>query len=756
MNKQLYNATFKNIHVEETDSQTTFSYRTGMTVYEEVFIKGRLMAAGWNTAGYTLNVLESFPTRIAGQACNMMGKVQSDGRGDFRIGNSFEIEANGVSLDKTWEMTDFVQNEEIIEGTGAEVIHAKLYLKSKACDIEVIVHTMLDGTPIITRWLEIKNTGAQKINISDVVTMGGGIEVIKAWKDYMKGAPDSSKIYSIGYMDNAQWGHEGYFKWHDLPTINYGISGKYLNEQRFRQPFFMLRNNILGNMMIAQLGWTGGYDFNFTLDTDIHNADAAVAISKLSFCAKLNAPNPMLVLEADEEFELPKMHIGMLQGDFDDAINSMHKHTRKTVFTMPAPCGRKGWVEGGMGAERLMDVAATKHFIDTVSAVGAETMIIDAGWYCPLNKEQYEWSTRVGLWQPGEGRYPNGMSEIRDYAHSKGLKFGLWIEIESMGAVAEKFREEHPGWVVTDGYDSVGRLLDYTNPEVIEWAENELSRCIEEYGMELFRIDYNFGMNTMIYSTDKGGVRENAYLRYYRNATAMFERLKKKYPDVIFENCAGGGARTDLGFVKNFTHSWVSDWQVPPRSFAITNGMTMVLPPEIVDRLVSGMNCHTRGSLDFQVRNAIFGRPSTNDYNCLGSEMNPDQLGFVKHTFDIYKEHIRPYIDESLIFHHTPELVSGHNGAGGTTEYPQGVGIIERGTEDSKHGVIGIFKLADSMDENFFTIRPKGVDMSKNYKVTYDNEGTTVIVSGMELRRDGLVVELEGAITSELIIYEEV
>ncbi len=60
------------------------------------------------------------------------------------------------------------------------------------------------------------------------------------------------------------------------------------------------------------------------------------------------------------------------------------------------------------------------------------------------------------------------------------------------------------------------------------------------------------------------------------------------------------------------------------------------------------------------------------------------------------------------------------------------------------------------MDENFFTIRPKGVDMSKNYKVTYDNEGTSVNVSCMGLRRDGLVVEIEGAITSELIIYEEV
>ncbi len=755
MNKQLLNADFKNIYVEKDDFQTSFSYRTGMTVYEEVFINGRLMAAGWNTSGYTLNVLESFPTRIAGQARDMFGAAKGSGRGEFINGNSFDIEADGISLDRTWEMIGFEQTEEKIENTNADVVHGRLTLRSKSRDIEAVVHTMLDGTPIISRWIEVKNNSSQRINISSVIPMCGGIEKIKSWKEYMKGAPDSSKIYSIGYMDGSQWGHEGYFKWHDLPNINYGITGKYIGDQRFRHPFFALRNNLMGTMMIAQLGWTGGYDFNFQLDTDISRSDVITSTSMLSFDVRVTAPNPMLILEPGEEFVFPTMHVGMLHGDFDDAINSMHKHTRKTVFTMPAPFGKKGWIECGMGAERLMDVKASKHFIDTGAAVGTEAFIVDAGWYCPLNTEQTEWGKRAGDWYPDPERYPNGIAEIRDYAHSKGMKFGLWVEIEAAGALAEKFRAEHSDWIVTDEYDTVGRLLDFANPEVVEWAEKELSRVIEEYGMELFRIDYNFALESRVYANEKNGVYENSFLRYYNNAVAMFNRLKRKYPDVIFENCAGGGSRTDLNFVSNFTHSWVSDWQVAPRSFAITNGMTMVLPPEMVDRLVSGMNCHTRGSLDFQVRNTIFGRPSTNDYNCIGSEMNDDQLAFVKHTFDIYREHIRPYIDESLIFHHTPELVSGHNGAGGVVEYPQGVGIIERGTENGKHGVIGVFKLADSMDENLVIVRPKGIDMSLNYKVTYDNLGTSFVVSGMELYRDGLVVQMEGAITSELIIYEE-
>ena len=476
-------------------------------------------------------------------------------------------------------------------------------------------------------------------------------------------------------------------------------------------------------------------------------------MSKVSFKMSLDAPKPLIVLAPGERFEMPKVHIGMLQGELDDAVNSMHTHIRRSVFTQPVACCRRGWVEGGMGAERLMSVEATKHFTDTMAAVGAETMIIDAGWNCPPGKEQHEWSRYPGDWYPDAERYPNGIDEIRDYIHGKGLLFGLWLELERLGD-ASKAKKEHPEWIARryDGQDNV--LLDMTNPEAVAWAEGELTRVIEEYKVDLFRLDFNTHISGWLCSTDKDGIPENTYIRYYQNTNAMYNRLKRKFPNVIFENCASGGSRTDVEFVSNFSHTWVSDWNIAPRSFAITNGMTMVLPPEYVDRLVSGMNCHTRASLDFQVRNTIFGRPTTNDYNAMGSDMNLDQIAFVKHTFDIYKVHIRPYIDGSKIYHHTPELVSGFGGAGGVVEQPQGVGILERASEDGKHGVIGIFKLSDSGDEDLAIVYPRGIDPSLMYRVTFDNSLATASVSGMMLANEGLRVRLAGAMISELLIYE--
>lgn len=742
MNERLNQSEFQDIYVHG-DGPVVFCYRSGMTVYEEVYADGRYMAAGWNAAGYTLNVLESFPTRFAGYKKDAEGKdVLID---TFADAQAFALEADGVSLDGSFQYIGFHKEKEIIENTDAAVLHGRVTLRSRVKPIEVVIHTVLDGTPVMTRWMEVKNLSDQSVNISAISPMCGGVEVIDRWKSYMKGAPDPSKIYSLGYMDQSLWGHEGFFKWHDLPNAMYGFSSKYRYD-RFRHPFFVLKNKLLGTVMIAQLGWSGGYRFEFYSNTDSDTA-------KLSFQAALEAPNPMLVLFKGETFSMPAMHIGMLFGDLDDAVNSMHCHIRRSVFTQKAPLGKKGWIESGMGAERIMDVAATKHFADTAAAVGAETLIIDAGWNCPLGKEQKEWFFYPGDWYPDAERYPNGIGEIRDYIHSKGLKFGLWAEVESLGTKS-KIRAEHPEWIAKCYSGQENRLLNMAIPEAAAWVESEIARMIEEYGLDLFRLDYNGSYRLMLCSEDKNGLPENTHLRYYQNTNAMFERLRRRFPDVIFENCASGGGRTDVGFVKNFTHTWVSDWNVAPRSFAITNGMTMVLPPECVDRLFSGMNCHTRGSLDFQVRNTLFGRPTCNDFNAVGSAMNPEQIAFVKHSFALYQTYIRPYIDDSKIYHHTPELVSGHYGAGGVVDEPQGVGVIERASGDKKCGVIGIFKLADSDADGVIHVYPKGIDASANYKVTFDNDGASAVVSGFSLKNDGLRISLSGSVVSELIVYE--
>ena len=49
---------FKNVYYIPGE-EPVFCYRSGLTVYEEIFSHGRLTVSGWNAAGYPMNVLGS-------------------------------------------------------------------------------------------------------------------------------------------------------------------------------------------------------------------------------------------------------------------------------------------------------------------------------------------------------------------------------------------------------------------------------------------------------------------------------------------------------------------------------------------------------------------------------------------------------------------------------------------------------------------------------------------------------------------------
>ena len=145
-----------------------------------------------------------------------------------------------------------------------------------------------------------------------------------------------------------------------------------------------------------------------------------------------------------------------------------------------------------------------------------------------------------------------------------------------------------------------------------------------------------------------------------------------------------------------------------------------------------------------KVRHALFGRPSTNDYNCVGSKMNPAQIDLVRHSFDLYKSFVRPMAGKDLIFHHTPEV----NGT-----QPRGTCILERAAEDGSRSMIGVFNLcrAGEREQRIF---PRGIAPNRRYRVTLDNSGTAAEVDGFTLRNEGIRVRLDGALQSELLLLE--
>ena len=139
-----------------------------------------------------------------------------------------------------------------------------------------------------------------------------------------------------------------------------------------------------------------------------------------------------------------------------------------------------------------------KEIIDKAAEMGCEYYCMDAGWY-----DKGYWWDRVGEWKESPERFPNGMapkspacagklsksvasspssSSACDYAKSKGLVMGLWLEIEVMGVECELAKTLPDDWFICRHgkrhIDNKRYLLDFRNPEVRKYCR-EVDSCSE-------------------------------------------------------------------------------------------------------------------------------------------------------------------------------------------------------------------------------------------------------------------------------------
>lgn len=709
-------ANFVDASVVETEDGPVFCLRSSLSVFEEQLYKGVPCSVGCNTAGYPLNVLSNCPTRLNPE--------------NFSLPFSFSFEADGMTACRNMELVSFEKEED------GPSLHTIASFRSGVRELIVREHTLLDGTAMFTRYLEIENTGDKPVSLSHIVLHGGGIEEMNLCEESMTVRSNPGEIYSLGFFEDCEWGREGNFTVKNLSVGVTGVDCRF-DADRFRHPAVFLMNNLTGDTYYVQVGWSAGVSFRFN-----YYSDSLGRVTRLSYSASLSGYGSSYNLAAGEKLITPGLHFCAVHGGVDKAVNEGISHIRKSVLNLPEADGSALLVGAGMGAEHDMSVETSKIFARQMRDMGAEVFIVDAGWACPPQKET-QWFDHNGINRDDGDRYPAGIKELCDYCHSIGMKFAVWMEPERLGKLAPAL-SLHPEWIAVNLFgEKVCGVIDMTNPEAAAWVEAEISRIVEEFSLDLLRIDYNVSGKEVFTFSDSG---ECNALRHYNAVYSMYERLKKKYPGVIFENCAGGGGRTDLGMLRNFNHSWVSDNQKMPRSIQITNGMTMVLPPERVDRLFAGMGCHKQGELSAHMRNTMLTHMSLNVISPACLETNSEAMEFVRHSVSLYKEIIRPIIPVSVVYHHTPSLRDVEE---------KGFLALEIALPDKSVSVSAVFFPAGKVSGEI-KYCPGGISPAEQYSVYLDNDRCEYISSGNELIRMGITIRPDSALSSELIIIRKI
>ncbi len=430
----------------------------------------------------------------------------------------------------------------------------------------------------------------------------------------------------------------------------------------------------------------------------------------------------MRVLDAGETVTSPKVYLGLFHADLDTCARAAHEQVRQVILP-PQFAGREQLIQAnhrGYIPDRESE-DGIKAEIDIAAAIGAEMFVVDAGWY---GEEPNRWHPNAGDWHAGAW-LPNGLEPIVEHAHERGMLFGLWFDLESIGA-ASRLRQEHPDWVLTRDQRPIGgeRALDLTNPDVVAWMEREIVRCVQRYTLDMFRLDYNTDVlagGNRVYQ----GFTESTLWRHYEALYGIFDRVRAQFPDILFENCAGGGGRLDWETMRRFHIVEFSDWMRAPRGVKILYGLSYNLPPEIGLRTFgTEVGEHMLdGDVDFQLRLVIMAHPIFRGISPTLEELSPVYRARIVHALDLYRSFIRPLMPDCRVYHHTGTL---------PLYAPTPWCVLEYGASERDRAVIALWRTAEVGDD-CFVVYPQSIDLGAAYRVRSDNRQETIVYRGSEL-----------------------
>jgi alpha-galactosidase len=203
--------------------------------------------------------------------------------------------------------------------------------------------------------------------------------------------------------------------------------------------------------------------------------------------------------------------------------------------------------------------------------LGVELFVVDDGWFAGRTDER----GGLGDWRADPAKLPAGVAGLADEVHALGMRFGLWVEPESVSADSDLYRE-HPDWVQrwpdrepTPLRRSFG--LDFGLPAVQDWAVATLDRLVRDGHVDFLKWDLNRSL------TDVTGA---AALRHEAGFRAVLDRLRAAQPDLWVETCASGGGRSDLATLSRFDQSWPSDNTDALERLAIQEGYAFIHAPQ--------------------------------------------------------------------------------------------------------------------------------------------------------------------------------
>ena len=516
----------------------------------------------------------------------------------------------------------------------------------------------------------------------------------------------------------GSWSRERHLHRSHLRPGTQSISSLRTASSHQENPFFMLARPHTDNNQGAVFGFNFVYSGNFLDSIEVDQFDTTrvlIGINPDEFGWKLNSGDSFQTPEVifsytDNGFNALSQQLGAFYAQH--LINPHFAHQERPILINNWEATFMDFTE-----DKLMPI------VERAKELGIEMFVLDDGWFGHRDDDR----SSLGDWFVDEKKFNHGIAGFAKRVHDLDMKFGLWFEPE-MISIDSKLYQTHPEWMIkTPGRGQTpGRhqfVLDMSRQEVVDYLFGLMSHIIQDAKLDYIKWDMNRNITEM-YGADLPADQQLEFShRYILGVYDLYDRLTKAFPDVLFESCASGGGRFDLGMMYYAPQAWCSDDTDAVERIKIQDGTSYGYTPSMWGAHVSAVPNDQVGrltSIDMRAKVAYFGAFG---YELDVTELSDEEQATIKQQVAFYKQYRKLFQFGTFYRLETPD--TSDNVYGWETVSPD------------KQTAIGMrYQILNGANPAYIRYYFKGLDPERRYTV---NDGSEVF-SGAELMNAGYFV----------------
>ncbi|MCR5251839.1 MAG: alpha-galactosidase [Lachnospiraceae bacterium] len=527
-----------------------------------------------------LSFLDTFPM-----------EYPTHGVGDFR-GSALKIRTKeGHSASELFYLRhEIVSGKPEAEGLpatfGDNASTLKLILWDEVCSLEVeLRYSVFEDCDAVLRSARITNRGTRELFLEKALSASFDMD------------NEEFELLTL----HGSWARERHMQRRRIGSGFQGVSSGRGETSHQHQPFLGLLSRDCTQERGEAYGLHLIYSGNFlgsVYGGQFDNLRISIGIDPEDFCWRLAPGESFLTPEAVLVYS--DHGLGGMSRSFHDLYR---RHLIRSVWkdrTRPVLINNWEATYFDFDEKKLLAIA------EQAAKCGIEMLVMDDGWF----GNRFDDNRALGDWKVNEEKIRGGLKKLTDGIGALGMRFGIWFEPEMVSPDSDLYRE-HPDWAIAVPGRKAGLcrnqyVLDLTRSEVRDHVFGLLTDILDSADIAYVKWDMNRQLADLgSLGLDPECQGELSH-RYVLAVYELQERLIKRYPELLLENCSGGGARFDPGMLYYSPQIWCSDDTDAVERLMIQEGTALLYPLSVIGAHVSDCPNHTVGRVTpFETRGYV-------------------------------------------------------------------------------------------------------------------------------------------------------